>query len=88
MDLTVIILIIGIFVATAFFMIGMILRQKHLGMGYWPLFAFAILFLTMGEFVRSILDNTFGFEFFFIISMILFGFAAFLKFWDIMRLIE
>lgn len=85
---TLVVMIVGIFVSTAFFIITFVLRSKKLGIGYWPLFGFSIFFLTFGEFVRSLYDDPFAFQYFFLISMILFGFAGLLKFWDIMRLIE
>ena len=84
----VIVVILGIFVSTAFFIITFVLRSKSLGIGYWPLFGFSILFLTAGEFIRTVLEQPYAFQYFFVISMILFGFAALLKFWDIMRLIQ
>ena len=86
--LTLSVVIIGILVSTAFFYVSMTLHSKQLGIGYWPLFGFAILFLTFGEFARNIIGNPTAFDFFFIIAMIMFGFAAIIKFWDIMRLIQ
>jgi len=82
------IMIVGIFVSTAFFIITFILRSKKLGIGYWPLFGFAIFFLTFGSFVADYRGDSYAFQYFFIIAMILFGFAGLLKFWDIMRLIQ
>ncbi|MFH1917119.1 MAG: hypothetical protein ABIJ21_07705 [Nanoarchaeota archaeon] len=82
------VLVLGIFVVTAFFSISLILQRKQLGVGYWPLLASAVLFLIFGAYAQRILENNLAFSYFLLVAMIIFAFVAFLKFWEIMRLIE
>jgi len=86
--ITTLVFIIGIFVSIAFFIITYTLYSKKLGIGYWPLFSFSTASFTIAMFSKEILKNDFAFNYFFLVAMLLLGFAALLKFWDIMRLVE
>lgn len=83
-----IVVILGIFVSLAFASIAAILKKLNLGIGIWPLLSVAILFFTGAEYFRSFFDNITLFRFCIIVGMILFFFAALIKYWDIMELTE
>ena len=87
-NLTGIIMTLGFMVSAAFFVVTYNLHKKQLGIGYWPIFSFAVLSFVVGEFLRSVFDNVAAFDYFFLVGMIMLAFAAILKFWEIMRLIE
>ncbi|MFH1400267.1 MAG: hypothetical protein ABIH41_02000 [Nanoarchaeota archaeon] len=88
MNLTSLVVVLGIFVSMAFFAVSYNLYRKQLGIGYWPFFAVAALSFTVAEFALTVLQKDFAFQYFFIVGMLIMFFAALLKFWSIMRLIE
>ena len=83
-----IIVILGLFVSFAFAVIAAILRKLNLGVGIWPLLSVGILFMIAAEYFRAFFDNLLLFRFCIIVGMIIFFFAALIKYWDIMELTE
>jgi hypothetical protein len=78
----------GIFVTFAFVIVSFILKRNQLNIGPWVLIAFAVFFMTLGEFFRVFIKNLFIHQILLTASMVLLFFTALFKYWDTMRLIE
>lgn len=83
-----IIITIGIFASIAFFVISFIHKKNQLGVGPWILIAFAVFFLTLGEFFRVFVQSTLLHQALLTSSMILLFFTALFKYWDTIRLTQ
>jgi len=83
-----IIIVLGLFVSFAFGIIAGVLKRCHLGIGIWPLLSVGVLFITASEFFRSIIEIGVAYQFCIIVGMIILFFAALIKYWDIMELVQ
>jgi hypothetical protein len=54
----------GIFTFLAFFIVTFVLWKNNLPMGLWVLIAFSVLFITLGEVSRSLLNAIEFYNFF------------------------
>jgi len=75
------VVIIGVFIVSAFSLVIMLLRRKKLALGYWPLIAAVGAFITIGE-LFGILGVQSVHRVFILITMSVFGTVALLKFWE------
>ena len=83
----ILIVIIGIFVVTAFSIVIFQLNKHQAPIGYWPLIAVAAAFVTLAE-LLLLMGNEEIHTFLVIITLILFFIVALLKFYDTLRLVE
>lgn len=81
------VVVMGIFVVTAFSAVIVIQQKKGISVGYWPLIGAVGAFMTLAE-LFAIGGNEDMRRLFIIISLFIFGLVALMRFWETMSIAQ